>query len=121
MTRSTLLIPQANYQWNFGDGTSRVGASVVHQFAKGGVYTVTLTVTDRGGYSSSVSQQVTVLGCGGTTPPPNTGPTQKSKLSARLALIPQGYRERSCARASRCGSPSNEAAAGLTKIWISKT
>ena len=44
-----------------------IGASVVHQFAKGGVYTVTLKVTDRGGYSSSVSQQVTVLGSGGTT------------------------------------------------------
>ncbi len=119
VTRSTLLIPQANYQWNFGDGTSRTGASVIHQFAKGGVYTVKLTVTDRGGYSSNVSQQVTVLGSGGTTPPPNTGPTHKSKLSARLALIPQGYRT-----ILRSGIAmritSNEAAAGLTKIWISK-
>jgi hypothetical protein len=120
VTESTLLIPQANYQWNFGDGTSRVGASVIHQFAKGGVYTVKLTVTDRGGYSSSASQQVAVSGPGGTTPPPpNTGPTKKSKLTARLALIPQGYRT-----ILRSGIAmrvtSNEAAAGLTKIWISK-
>jgi hypothetical protein len=124
VTDSTLLIPQASYLWNFGDGTSRVGASVVHQFAKGGVYTVKLTVTDRGGYSQSVSEQVTVLGPGGTTPPPpppppNTGPAKKSKLNARLALIPQGFRT-----ILRSGIvmrvTSNEPAAGLTRVWISK-
>ena len=119
VTRSTLLVPQANYQWNFGDGTPGGGASVIHKFAKGGVYTVTLKVTDRGGYSSSVSQQVTVLGSGGTVLPPPPGNTTKSKLKARLALIPQGFRT-----ILRSGIAmrvtSNEPAAGLTKIWISK-
>ena len=97
----------------------RHGASVVHQFAKGGIYTVTLKVTDRGGYSSSVSQQVTVLGSGGTVPPPPPGNNGKSKLKAQLALIPQGFRT-----ILRSGIAmrvtSNQPAAGLTKIWISK-
>ncbi len=119
VTDSTLLISQADYTWNFGDGTSRHGASVVHQFAKGGVYTVKLTVTDRGGYGQSVSQQVTVLGSGGQVPPPPVGPHSKSKLKARLALIPQGFRT-----VLRSGIAmrvtSNEPAAGLTRIWISK-
>ena len=118
VTDSTLLISQNDYKWSFGDGTTRTGASVVHQYAKGGNYTVTLSVTDRGGYKATISQAVTVLGSGGT-PPPDTGPTQKSKLNARLALIPQGFRA-----ILRSGIAmrvtSNEPAAGLTKIWISK-
>ena len=119
VTDSTLLISQADYTWNFGDGTSRHGASVVHQFAKGGVYTVKLTVTDRGGYGQSVSHQVTIRGSGGQVPPPPVGPHSKSKLKARLALIPQGF-----GTVLRSGIAmrvtSNEPAAGLTRIWISK-
>ena len=40
---STLMIPQANYQWNFGDGTTAVGPSVEHGYNKGGTYNITLT------------------------------------------------------------------------------
>ena len=61
VTDSTLMIPQAGYQWDFGDGTPpQYGASLVHTFAKAGVYTVTLTVTDRGDNKASFSQKVTV-------------------------------------------------------------
>jgi len=115
VTESTLLIPQAGYSWSFGDGTSRTGASVVHQFAKGGNYTVTLTVTDRGGNKASFAQQVTVNGSGGTPPPPH----HTSKFQARLALIPQGFKT-----LLRSGIAlkvtSNEVAAGLTQITISR-
>ncbi|MFB3923019.1 MAG: S8 family serine peptidase [Terriglobia bacterium] len=34
------------YLWDFGDGTTAVGPSVVHQYTAGGNYTVTLTVRD---------------------------------------------------------------------------
>jgi len=38
------------YAWNFGDGGTGTGSSVRHTFAKGGIYKVTLNVSD-GTYS----------------------------------------------------------------------
>lgn len=78
---STLLIPQANFLWDFGDGTTGVGGSVFHTYAKPGTYSVKLTVIDRGGNARSLAQAVTVLG------PPAVGP---SGLQANLQLMPQG-------------------------------
>jgi hypothetical protein len=62
----------------------------VHAFAKGGTYTVTLTVTDRGGNTATVSHPVAVAGPGSTPAP--TSPTKPSapKLQARMQLMPQG-------------------------------
>jgi len=36
----------ATYFWDFGDGNTAMGQSVTHAYAMGGIYTVTLTVTD---------------------------------------------------------------------------
>ncbi len=38
-----------SYAWNFGDQTSGTGATVAHTYASGGIYTITLTVTDNNG------------------------------------------------------------------------
>ena len=44
------------YFWDFGDGTTGVGAKPIHQYAIGGVYTVRLTVRDNlGGMSSQTT------------------------------------------------------------------
>jgi DNA-binding beta-propeller fold protein YncE len=47
--------PIASYAWSFGDGQSAVTSSpsVQHRYATAGVYTVTVTVTDQAGCSTS--------------------------------------------------------------------
>jgi PKD repeat protein len=51
----------ASYVWHWGDGTpDGGGATPIHAFAGQGVYQVTLTVTDNLGFTSSVTQQVSV-------------------------------------------------------------
>jgi prepilin-type N-terminal cleavage/methylation domain-containing protein len=60
----------ATYAWNFGDGITGSGPTVTHIYALDGIYTVTLTVVDsRGLTSSPVSRNV---GVGSLT---NTSPT----------------------------------------------
>ncbi|MBN1929995.1 MAG: PKD domain-containing protein [Desulfobacterales bacterium] len=39
----------AAYSWNFGDGTTDLGAEVIHTFTTAGTYQVNLTVTDNDG------------------------------------------------------------------------
>ena len=53
--------------WNFGDGSTATGTTASRTFAAAGTYTVTLTVTDDDGATSTTAQQVTVAGA--TTPP----------------------------------------------------
>ncbi|MFN0159735.1 MAG: PKD domain-containing protein, partial [Burkholderiales bacterium] len=56
-----------NYQWDFGDGTSFPAVGVTNaspttskSYAAAGTYTITLTVTDNGGATTSTTRQVTV-------------------------------------------------------------
>lgn len=46
--------------WNFGDGSTSTLANPSRTYATSGTYTVTLTVTDNGGATSTVSKTVTV-------------------------------------------------------------
>ena len=48
------------YNWNFGDGTTEEGKDVTHIFTDNGNYTITLTVTDEDGASTTSSLDVTV-------------------------------------------------------------
>jgi hypothetical protein len=63
-TTSVATMDVQNYQWNFGDGTTSTLPSVVHTYNAAGNYTVTLTVTDRGGNVASSTETITVVGPG---------------------------------------------------------
>jgi len=97
-TVSSLMVSKDNYSWDFGDGTTAIGPSVVHAYSKGGVYTVKLTVTDRGGNAATVAQTVSVLGANGQPPgPPTSPPTShpgsgSSAFSMHLLLLPQSLK-----------------------------
>lgn len=103
-TASTLLVPAADYHWNFGDGTTATGPSVVHSYGAGGNYNVTLTVTDRGGNTATLVQGIQVLGANGvtvTSQPPATsgsggsggsGGSTSGGLNVRLQLLPQSLK-----------------------------
>lgn len=53
------------YAWVFGDGATATGATATHSFANGGVFDVTLTVTDRGGLTSTDRTTATIAPRGG--------------------------------------------------------
>ncbi|WP_230487373.1 PKD domain-containing protein [Nocardioides anomalus] len=57
-----------SFEWSFSDGEGAGGVAPRHDFLASGTYTATLTVTDDGGLSSSVTQQVVVT-------KPNVAPT----------------------------------------------
>ncbi len=50
------------YRWNFGDGSTSTVANPSHTYATGGVYTVTLVVTDPGGLTATDLTSATVSG-----------------------------------------------------------
>ena len=60
------------YSWSFGDGASSSSANPTHSYVVDGTYTVSLTVSDVEGLTSSKSQTITVTsgstgGCSGLT------------------------------------------------------
>ena len=51
-----------NYEWDFGDGNTALGADAINAYSQAGVYTVRLTVTDDTGLTNSTFKDITVGG-----------------------------------------------------------
>ena len=69
------------YAWDFGDTSTASGAIVTHQYAAGGDFTVTLTVTDSKGLFDTDSQVVRVSR---GTPPLASFTTARELMSVRV-------------------------------------
>lgn len=50
-----------NYSWDFGDGNVAYRKDVLHEFAEGGIYNVTLCVTDNDGLIGKISKEIAVI------------------------------------------------------------
>lgn len=50
------------YEWNFGDGNTALGAQAINTFMTAGVYTVTLRVTDNTGLSHTTFRDIQIGG-----------------------------------------------------------
>ncbi|MFT3860689.1 PKD domain-containing protein [Micropruina sp.] len=68
----------ASYAWDFGDGGSGTGKTLAHTFPAAGDYAVTLTVTDDGGATGSVTKNVTAVAASGTLAKDGFGRTESS-------------------------------------------
>lgn len=120
---STLMVPRTGYAWDFGDGTSGIGPSVEHSYAKGGTFTVKLTLTDRGGNVRSLSQTISVLGPTGQVvapPPTGDGPGSSTGLHVKLQLLPQGLKSL-LRHGVSLKVTANEAADGIVSIAIARS
>lgn len=52
------------WRWSFGDGGSSTEQYPLHRYARGGTYTVALTVRDKHGATGTVKHTVSVIGAG---------------------------------------------------------
>ncbi|MFW6119022.1 MAG: PKD domain-containing protein [Planctomycetota bacterium] len=71
----------ASYAWDFGDGSTATGATVVHTYSDAGSYSATLTVTDDDGATDSASVTVTVDA-------PNAAPTASASAMPTSGTVP---------------------------------
>lgn len=70
------------YEWDFGDGATAQGVSTDHTYAAAGSFTVTLTIADDAGGTSTAQEAVEV-----ETPPPAGDPTTTlAVLGAAVAI-----------------------------------
>jgi len=74
---ATVVSGMAAIAWDFGDGTTTVGANVTHIYAQPGLYTVTVTATSPQGLTATTTETVfvafTISGNTGALPPGSTG------------------------------------------------
>ena len=78
------------YLWDFGDGGTAEGIQVSHVFQQPGIYSVTLTVTDRNGLTNSTVLNVTIAGAPAPTETPIPEPTPTQPPAPEPTPTPPG-------------------------------
>ncbi len=72
------------YAWDFGDGQHGSGVNVTHTYSTAGSYTLTLTVTDSGGLTGSISHTLSVSSGGPPPDPSKVAPPVDPTVATRL-------------------------------------
>ncbi|HEB49321.1 MAG TPA: PKD domain-containing protein [Desulfobulbus sp.] len=77
------------YAWNFGDGSTGIGATVQHTYSDNGSYTATLTVTDNNSIQDEATVTITVTAAPDTTPPQTStsGGSSKGGMSPAATML----------------------------------
>ena len=94
--------PIASYAWDFGDGSTGIGATVNHTYTTAGNYTATLTVTDAGGLTASTTRAVAVSDEGNVPPIAVATATTPAVGPAPLDRLTQRRRSRAMRTARSC-------------------
>ena len=84
--------PIAAYAWNFGDGQTKTSSSptITHVFTRPGKYTVTLTVTDQAGCSTTIVYTGQTASCDGSSKATSTQTvTVASPAISALSVSPR--------------------------------
>lgn len=76
------------YRWDFGDGTSGTGQTVVHEYKKGGTLKATLTVAGRGGTAISAPMNVVLPDVTTLVKQLLTGTTSKTWILNNTVVAP---------------------------------
>jgi len=79
-----------SYSWDFGDERTGTGVTVSHLYTNLGTYTVTLTVTDSDGLSSTHSRNITVGAAGGEDTGDNTDGGSTGRIRVSLPVLITG-------------------------------
>jgi PKD repeat protein len=100
-------LPEATFQWDFGDGQTAQGQNVSHVYASPGSYTVTVTASAG---SHVLTQSLTVTPQAASTPSPSapesgdgTSPPPSSRPGTPSAPAPEPSPQAGCSSAGAGG------------------
>ena len=78
------------YEWEFGDGATATGPSVVHAYLVPGTYTARLTARDREDGTASTTREIVVTAPSGP-PPPGGLPTDPVPVVTAFSAAPRRF------------------------------